>query len=134
MSNEPLRVRTGDSSISEAAWPSHDVITALSHYLKLRRRREQLFGAHLFSDPAWDMLLDLYVAQQTGRNVSVSSACLASGVPLTTALRWLRRLEHEGLVARDADQTDARRTHVRLTDRAVSRLHRLAQFAADMMP
>jgi hypothetical protein len=40
----------------------------------------------LFADPGWDILLDLYAARQEGKQVSVSSLCIAAAVPPTTAL------------------------------------------------
>ena len=99
----------------------------LNRYLKLRKRRGQMLGESLFADPAWDVLLDLFVAEYAGRKVSVSSACLAAGVPLSTALRWLSKLEAKGLVVRRPDDQDARRTHVMLTDDAIERIHSLLQ-------
>ncbi len=99
----------------------------LNRYLKLRKRRGQLLGESLFADPAWDVLLDLFVAEYAGRKVSVSSACLAAGVPLSTALRWLSKLEAKGLIVRRPDEQDARRTHVMLTDDAIERIHSLLQ-------
>jgi len=46
---------------------------------------------------------------------SISSVCIDSGVPSTTILRWIARLEGEGLVYRLADTADARRRYVRMT-------------------
>jgi DNA-binding MarR family transcriptional regulator len=102
-------------------------IELINRYLKLRQRRELLLGEDLFADPAWDVLLDLFVAEHAGRKVSVSSACLAAGVPLSTALRWLSKLENKGLIVRRPDELDARRTHVQLTDDAVERIQSLLQ-------
>lgn len=61
--------------------------------LRLRARRNEMIGHALFRDPAWDMLLDLYSAHESGDRLSVSALCYASGVPPTTALRHLERLE-----------------------------------------
>lgn len=84
-----------------------------------RRRRLEIFGDEtLFGEPAWDILLDLYVAGEKGKRVAVTSACIGSGVPSTTALRWLNVLEARGLVEREEDNVDARRSFVRLTPRA----------------
>lgn len=83
---------------------------------KARRTREKLFGiAGLFSDPAWDILLDLLINENRMSRVSVTSACIASCVPATTALRWLSTLEEYGLVERHQDAADARRTFIALT-------------------
>jgi len=81
-----------------------------------RRNRDKAIGIDdLFNDPAWDILLDLLVNETSHKPVSVTSACIASCVPPTTALRWLSTLEEYGLVERAEDATDARRTFVRLT-------------------
>jgi len=87
-------------------------------YLRARRLREKLLPAELFADPAWDMLLDLYASELEDSSVSVSSACIASAVPPTTALRWLGRLEELGLIERLHDERDNRRTLVTLTGKS----------------
>ena len=44
-----------------------------------RRRRTKIFRSEeLFGEPAWDILLDLYIAHADGKPVSVSSACIGS--------------------------------------------------------
>ena len=87
---------------------------------RMRLRRNELFGAPLFRDPAWDMLLELYVAQHVGREVSVSSLCYASGVPPSTALRQVMRLEEHGLIERQNDDKDNRRIFVNATPKALA--------------
>ncbi len=74
-----------------------------------------MFPGGLFADPAWDILLDLFVADADGRRISVSSACGSAGVPRTTALRWLTMLEEQGLIDRREDAEDARRCFVEIT-------------------
>lgn len=90
-----------------------------------RRRRSAIFGNHeLFGEPAWDILLDLYIAHAGGEQVSVSSACIGAAVPSTTALRWLGILQDAGLVLRDHDAHDLRRILVRLSPDAIERMER----------
>ncbi len=55
------------------------------------------------------MLLDLLLAKIEGRRVSVSSACIASGAPMSTALRLVRRLVGESVLCRLPDEHDRRR-------------------------
>jgi hypothetical protein len=86
-----------------------------SSILSGRRQRETIFPTVPFSDPAWDMLLDMYVQHVAKRPISVSSLCSASSVPTTTALRWVGALVEQGLFVREADQRDGRRVLVRLT-------------------
>lgn len=83
--------------------------------IQARRARDRALGADLFSDPAWCMLLDLYLRHSAGEPSSVSSLCLASGIPQSTGLRWLLMLEKAGLISRRADPVDRRRTLIDLT-------------------
>lgn len=81
-----------------------------------RRQRRRHFSAELFGEPAWDILLDLFQARIEGKMITVTSACIAADVPLTTALRWLGVLEQQGLVERNRNVKDHRSIWVRLTD------------------
>jgi DNA-binding MarR family transcriptional regulator len=87
--------------------------------IQARAARAQFFKASLFSDPAWDILLELFAAQQEGRRVSISAAGLTAEIPLTTALRWINALEREDLVERTGDPTDARRTFLKLSGKGL---------------
>lgn len=83
-----------------------------------RRRREKIFkNETLFGEPAWDILLDLFIAAKMRRRVSVTSACIGAAVPSTTALRWIAVLERQELLVREADPGDARRVYVKLSAR-----------------
>lgn len=93
-----------------------DLLLAAKKEYKIRRLREKTFGLNgLFSDPAWDMLLDLFIARLEGRAISVTSACIASCVPTTTALRWISVLEKGGVICRQSDHKDKRRQFLDLT-------------------
>lgn len=63
-----------------------------------------------------DMLLDLYASDLEQSRIAVGSLCIASGVPNTTALRWISNLEREGLVTRQGDPYDGRRVWIDLTE------------------
>jgi DNA-binding MarR family transcriptional regulator len=80
-----------------------------------RRSRSRHFAPALFGEPAWDMLLDLFVASERRCETSVKSVSIASGVPATTALRWLMVLEDAQLIEREPDPADGRRTLIRLS-------------------
>lgn len=84
--------------------------------VKERRKREDFLDSELFADPVWDLLLDLTSARLQNSPVTVMSACAAAQVPTTTALRYLRQLEKQGLVRRWTDPTDKRRVFVELCD------------------
>jgi DNA-binding MarR family transcriptional regulator len=85
---------------------------------KQRRLRSRYFGDGLFRDPAWDILLDLFVAEHEGKKISVSSASGAAGLSTASGLRWLAKLEEQGLIIRVRAHSDARTIHVELTHEA----------------
>lgn len=95
---------------------AHGTLALARKTYALRRKRAAIFGNHdLFGEPAWDIMLDLFIAQGDGKSVSVSSACIGSAAPATTGLRWLGVLADQGLVVRENDPEDNRRVLVRLT-------------------
>lgn len=86
--------------------------------IRQRQLRARFFDGDLFADPAWDMLLDLTAARAEHVRVSVTSLCIASGVPPTTALRWIGQMIDGNLLERVEDETDRRRAFIALTDKA----------------
>lgn len=105
--------------------PSVEMIRGIS---KARLDRNSYFLPKIFADPAWDILLDLYAAELAQVRVSISSLCIASNVPSTTALRWINALEAEGLIERNPDPLDGRRFFISLTQSAI---HSFAEYFAD---
>jgi hypothetical protein len=98
----------------------------------LRRKRAAIFGnPDLFGEPAWDILLDLFIAHGEGKPVSVSSACIGSASPATTGLRWLGVLADEGLIVRENDADDNRRVLVRLSSAGVTAMERFLDSVQD---
>lgn len=83
-----------------------------------RARRSANFSSLMFGEPAWDMLLALYVTEQAGVRHTVSGLIGLSGAPSTTALRWLDFLENkERLVQRKPDPVDKRVFLIALTEK-----------------
>lgn len=103
----------------QVAKPASKVSTRfVRSILDARRRRDKFFDGDLFADPAWDILLELYALELAQERVSVSKLCLAAGVPDTTALRWIVKMENEGLLERQNDRFDGRRVWVQLSEKA----------------
>lgn len=102
--------------------------------IRQRQARAKFFGEEMFADPAWDMLLDLTAAHAEHKRVSVTSLCIASGVPPTTALRWITQMVEAGLLERVQDSADKRRAFIRLSDRAVDGMARyFAEIASEQV-
>lgn len=92
--------------------------------LNLRTRRAQIFDNALFGEPAWDMLLQLYDARLQRRTEYVTGLCVASGVPPSTALRWITSLLDSDWIERSFDLGDRRRVIVSLTVKGVDAMER----------
>jgi DNA-binding MarR family transcriptional regulator len=83
--------------------------------LKLRRVRGRHFPDGYFSGSIWDILLELDRAERGGQRYVVSDVGIGSKIPNTTALRYLVILESDGMITRENDPKDRRRTYVKLT-------------------
>ena len=116
---ESLSVSTTEICETPAKYSYLSSLTYESFTARLiteRRQRAKSFGSELFADPAWDMLLDLFIAMVQKKRISISSACIASSVPSTTGLRWLAHMCANGVLVRGNDPTDRRVSYVRLSD------------------
>lgn len=105
-----------------AGWQAGLLPRVAEYEYRNRRRRTDLFDAKFFGEPAWDMLLDLFINRARGQTVATTSLCIASGVPPTTALRWIGILEEQGLVHRYFCERDQRLHYVELTAEGVNRI------------
>lgn len=99
---------------------SHRRFLGLFARALLRERRMRLaeFPAGFFGEPVWDILLDMYAAEQEGMRLCVSSVCIASGAPPTTALRYIRAIETAGLISREPNPADRRGSFLSLSESA----------------
>jgi DNA-binding MarR family transcriptional regulator len=98
-------------------------LAAARRAFRNRRERERLFGQALFTDPSWDVLLDLFIARKEGREVTVFSACQATAVPEETVLRCITHLVEAKLVTRRAGASDPRSIYLTLTEKARALMH-----------
>jgi DNA repair protein RadC len=89
-----------------------------------RGLRSQTLTCSLFGEPAWDLLLDLYIREKSGSRSSVTSACIGSRAPHTTALRHISALCRTKWISRVPDDADKRRYWLALTPNAVAKLDR----------
>jgi DNA-binding transcriptional ArsR family regulator len=90
----------------------------LKRLARLRTRRRRGALSEFFDWPTWDMLVDLTAVRAEGGHVSVSSVCIASGAPQSTALRKLTALEEAKLIRRYLHGSDRRRVCIAISDEA----------------
>lgn len=105
--------------------PATDSVSVAQRMIAMRRHREAVLGSNLFGEPAWDIMLDLFVAGAKNKLVSISSACIAANVPPTTALRWIKIMVERGIICRTDDPFDNRRKWVSLSTEWQTKIHLL---------
>jgi hypothetical protein len=96
--------------------------TIATSMYRARIHRANQFNPDLFGEPAWDMLLDLFIHRIGGRRVSTTSLCMGGNVPQSTGLRHIARLEEEGLVVRWTPPDDQRLVLVDFTPNGFRRM------------
>lgn len=97
-------------------FPDRDL--ALSNARRTARRRllrRHIVGSRKYlGEPAWDMLIDLFIQHCQEKKISTGDLCVSSSLPLSTALRLVQRMCDDGLIHKTADTTDGRRQFVEL--------------------
>jgi hypothetical protein len=82
-----------------------------------RRKRDEHFPPGLFGEPAWDLLLALFIARGDGREMTLAMGYKAACVEAGPGRELIAKMESEGLVATGGDSlllTDD--AHERLSD------------------
>ncbi|HLL30432.1 MAG TPA: hypothetical protein VK403_05500 [Allosphingosinicella sp.] len=91
-----------------------------------RRRRDEYFPLGLFGEPAWDLLLSLFIAGDDGREVSLEDAYRAARIDPADGPALIEKLIDKKLVARSR----TRRNSIMLTDDGMDRL---SDYLADLI-
>lgn len=102
--------------------------------LRRRTRRSQHLPANLFGETAWELLLKLFVSEQSGQSMSLLDACAASQTSQATAVRYIVFMVAYGLVQRDQNQENQRKTAIRLTAKGRTAIRAaLQEYARDVV-
>jgi hypothetical protein len=122
-----LEMKTAEQSSASLDFSDEKLATIASSIYQSRRMRANYFDSNLLIDPAWDMLLDLFIQKIRGRRISASGLCLATTVPHTTALRWIVVLEEGGLLRRSKVHEDVLEELVEITPAAFRQMRRFIE-------
>lgn len=71
--------------------------------LAFRRHRAQVLPSDIFGEPAWELMLDLFVADAHGHRLTGRAVANRSNIPGSVMSRWLKYLTAEGLLVGDGD-------------------------------
>ena len=94
----------------------------IRHLQRMRALRSSYFPGAAFSDPAWDVLLEVGACHFERRRVAMSDVAFVTGIPSTTCLRWISTLVQKNILAREDDPIDRRRAFLSLTSHSEKKL------------
>jgi len=115
-------------NIPRTEWKiDHDIFCFAELLQRVSQLRRDVLPKIAQDEFVWEMLLDLFIAEEAKISISVSSLCNVGGKSPTAGLRSVNKLISEGLAYRRPDAKDKRRIIVALTDRgrdAIRYVHR----------
>ncbi len=111
---------------SNSSRSDDDDATALRNAETTMRRRilrDQLLGASdHFGEPAWEILLDLFIHETKGQPLSMSALCVTAKIPTSSAMKLIQRMCDDGILERSQDIADGRRSLINIAPHVVHRL------------
>jgi DNA-binding MarR family transcriptional regulator len=96
--------------------------------LTLRKRRADFLYRAMFGEPAYDMLLGLYVAEDGGQAMTAARLADIAGVAQSSAARWIEYLVAKDLIDRERHPSHKRASLLKLSCKGRAALD--AMFAA----
>lgn len=75
--------------------------SAAANILDVRRARSRFLPPELFGEPAWDLLLELFVADAKGQRLTARNVSGSASVAPSVMTRWLKHLSQVGLIVGD---------------------------------
>jgi DNA-binding MarR family transcriptional regulator len=106
----------------QTSGPVAPCVAVARKIVAMRKQRRAYLPWVSFNEPAWDMMLHLFIAEHHGQQQSISSLCGASRVSESTALRQVAELIANGYLIRRPDPYDRRRSLIALSPGSVRQI------------
>jgi hypothetical protein len=71
--------------------------------LRFRRFREKVLTPDIFGEPAWELLLEVFVADAAGEPITARMVAERREASPAVLSRWLKHLTVQGLIVGDGD-------------------------------
>jgi DNA-binding MarR family transcriptional regulator len=97
-----------------------------------RKARLRHFNRAMFGEPAWDMMLALYISDIDGERLTATRLADLIEQPFSSVVRWIDYLEKERFIERRQHPTDKRVQQIRLTDKGRRSME--AYLSTDLFP
>lgn len=93
------------------------LIERAKKHLQWSRAKGQLMdpGNGLFSDGCWNMCLDIYICNLNEQPVTVSSIAHSSGIPMSTAMRYINVMAEQKLLLKSLNPADNRMVFISIS-------------------
>ena len=110
MITRPDDAPTSDAFLNNNDFDDVELINRAKSLLQWSRFKAQTLnlGSGLFSDSCWDMCLDIYICDLKDEKITISSIAHSSGIPMTTAMRYINVMTEEGLLEKSSNPSDNR--------------------------
>ena len=102
-SDQPTRRQTSELADNILSVECRRVQVA-QRILSVRKLREVEFSSTILGEPGFDMLLNLYVWEASGRAACLDDLLPTAGALASVASRWLKVLHTEGLLSCERHQ------------------------------
>ncbi len=118
------------SLTANATGPTPQQLVKLAKYLReVRKSRGRFLDRSLFGEPAWDMLLALYISHVEQYRLKVTDLIHESRATSSTGLRWIVKLQAAGLIVRRENHADQRSFFLELPDDGAAKVTALLENA-----
>ena len=123
ISNNPIMFKDSLSHI--------DMIERAEKYLHWGRTKSQTLdsGNGLFADSCWNMCLDIFICGLKEERVTVSAIAHSSGIPMTTAMRYINVMVEQGLIEKTPNPADNRMVFVSVSPDCLTKIEGLLSSA-----
>ena len=116
--SRPLNVYAGNDHAAQARSvdqsETQDLLARAKLILSSRRLRSRYFNPAIFGEPAWEILLVLYITDMSGRRQTLGKLTDWVETPPTSVQRWVGYIKKEKFLERQPHPNDRRTTFLRL--------------------
>lgn len=104
-----------------------DLIDRAEKYLHWGRLKSRILdtGNGLFANSCWNMCLDIYICDLKDQRVTVSAIAHSSGIPMTTAMRYINVMVEQGLLTKTPNSADNRMIFVSVSTDCSEKIEQL---------
>lgn len=115
--SEAMRDPSDAERSSDEGTTAESLVSRARIIFQSRKARMRHFNRAMFGEPAWDMMLALYITDIDGSRLTASRLAELIEQPFSSVLRWIDYLEKERFIERKQHPTDKRVLQIRLLEK-----------------